>query len=219
MFPAFLPSSLLRRVVDPAFGPRPADGHSHSTDSVFRKENAAQEFFRKVRASRTKTAGMGAAGILVSNKKLRSSVFEPAKIPRKPKRAARRIISRSPTPGAWVMSISRIFNRLALAASLALALFVTAFGQVALAQSAATFRDIHVDVQPLRANAGDPTATWVQEDLPGQLAQALAGRITRERRSAHRQDRLSHAGPADRRDAARQRDFGQYSGRCSDQRS
>jgi len=46
-------------VVDPAFGPRPADGHSHSTDSVFRKENSAQEFFRKVRASRTKTARHG----------------------------------------------------------------------------------------------------------------------------------------------------------------
>jgi hypothetical protein len=52
MFPAFLPSSLLRRLVDPAFGPRPADGHS--TDSVSRKENAAQEFFRKARTSRAK---------------------------------------------------------------------------------------------------------------------------------------------------------------------
>jgi hypothetical protein len=75
------------------------------------------------------------------------------------------------------MSTSRIFNRLALAASLALAVFVSAFGQGALAQSASTFSGIHVDVQPLRANAGDPTATWVQQDLPGQLAQALAGRI------------------------------------------
>jgi len=75
------------------------------------------------------------------------------------------------------MSTSRIFDRLVLAASLALALFVSAFAQGALAQSAPTFRDIHVDVQPLRANAGDPTATWVQEDLPGQLARALAGRM------------------------------------------
>jgi hypothetical protein len=75
------------------------------------------------------------------------------------------------------MSTSRIFNRLALAASLALALLVSAFGQGALAQSAPTFRDIHVDVQPLRANAGDPTAAWVQEDLPRDLAQALAGRM------------------------------------------
>jgi hypothetical protein len=76
------------------------------------------------------------------------------------------------------MSTSRIFNRLALAASLALALFITAFGQGALAQSAATFRDIHVDVQPLRANAGDPTAAWVEQELPDQLAKAMAGRMT-----------------------------------------
>ncbi len=78
------------------------------------------------------------------------------------------------------MSIHRIFDRVALAASLALALSVAAFSQGALAQSAATFRDVHVDVQPLRANAGDPTATWVQEDLTSQLAQALAGRIARD---------------------------------------
>ena len=75
------------------------------------------------------------------------------------------------------MSIHRNFNRAALAASLALALSVAAFSQGALAQSAPTFRDVHVDVQPLRANAGDPTATWVQEDLPRDLAQALAGRM------------------------------------------
>jgi hypothetical protein len=122
---------------------------------------------------------MGAAGILVSNKKLRSSVFEAAKIPRKPKRAARRIISRTPTPGGWVMAISRMFNRLTLAASLALALLVSAFGQGALADSTETFGAVHVDVQPLRANAGDPTATWVEQDLTGQLAQALSGRIAR----------------------------------------
>jgi hypothetical protein len=77
------------------------------------------------------------------------------------------------------MSIHRIFNRLALAAPLALALSLAAFGQGALAQSAPTFRDVHVDVQTLRANAGDPTATWVQEDLPRDLAQALAGRMSR----------------------------------------
>ncbi|HEX9168972.1 MAG TPA: hypothetical protein VF886_08605, partial [Roseiarcus sp.] len=63
---------------------------------------------------------------------------------------------------------------------LALALSVAAFSQGALAQSAPTFRDVHVDVQPLRANAGDPTATWVQEDLPRDLAQALAGRMARD---------------------------------------
>jgi hypothetical protein len=35
---------------------------------------------------------------------------------------------------------------------------------------------IYVDVAPLRANAGDPTATWVAQYFPGQLAQNLAGR-------------------------------------------
>ena len=39
-------------------------------------------------------------------------------------------------------------------------------------------RDFRVDVAPLRANAGDPTALWVQQGLPDQLAQALAGRMT-----------------------------------------
>jgi hypothetical protein len=78
------------------------------------------------------------------------------------------------------MSISRILDRAAVAVLLALTLAVMAFSQGAFAQSAPTFREIHVDVQPLRANAGDPTATWVQEELPGQLAQALSGRMARD---------------------------------------
>ena len=78
------------------------------------------------------------------------------------------------------MSIHRIFNRLALAASLALALSVSALSRAALADSMPTFRDVRVDVQPLRANAGDPTARWVEQDLSGQLAQALSGRMARD---------------------------------------
>jgi hypothetical protein len=78
------------------------------------------------------------------------------------------------------MSISRILDRAAVAVLLALILAVMAFSQGAFAQSAPTFREIRVDVQPLRANAGDPTATWVQEELPGQLAQALSGRMARD---------------------------------------
>jgi hypothetical protein len=35
-----------------------------------------------------------------------------------------------------------------------------------------------VDVSPLRANAGDPTAAWVEQELPDQLAKAMAGRMT-----------------------------------------
>jgi len=78
------------------------------------------------------------------------------------------------------MSIGCIFRRAGVLVSLALALSLTAFGQGSFAQSALTFRDVHVDVQPLRANAGDPTATWVEEDLHAQLAQALAGRMSRD---------------------------------------
>jgi hypothetical protein len=78
------------------------------------------------------------------------------------------------------MSISRYFVCVALLWLPALTLSAGFVSDSALAESAPTFRDIHVDVQPLRANAGDPTATWVQEDLPGQLAQALAGRMSRD---------------------------------------
>jgi hypothetical protein len=41
------------------------------------------------------------------------------------------------------------------------------------AQAPVRFRSIQVDVGPLRASAGDPTAAWVEQALPGQLAQAL----------------------------------------------
>jgi hypothetical protein len=51
--------------------------------------------------------------------------------------------------------------------------------QSAPAQPGLTFRDVRVDVSPLRANAGDPTAAWVQQELPAELAQALAGRSAR----------------------------------------
>ena len=57
------------------------------------------------------------------------------------------------------------------------------FGAVALACASApvgafaltrAVSGIKVDVGPLRANAGDPTAAWVARALPGALAQALA---------------------------------------------
>ena len=51
-------------------------------------------------------------------------------------------------------------------------------GQAALAQSGQGVGAIRVDVEPLRANAGDPTAAWVERELPRRLAQALAGRMT-----------------------------------------
>ncbi len=74
--------------------------------------------------------------------------------------------------------MSTLTRRAAIAAFGALALRAVA-GQRALAQPGLAFRDIRVDVAPLRANAGDPTAAWVQRELPVQLAQALAGRMSR----------------------------------------
>ena len=75
--------------------------------------------------------------------------------------------------------MSALTRRAAIAAFGALALLPTIAGQRALAQPGLTFRDIRVDVAPLRANGGDPTAAWVQRELPVQLAQALAGRMSR----------------------------------------
>jgi hypothetical protein len=66
------------------------------------------------------------------------------------------------------MSTRAVTRRAALSALGALA-----FAPVALAQPAVRFRSIQVDVGPLRANSGDPTAAWVEEALPGQLAQAF----------------------------------------------
>ncbi len=69
--------------------------------------------------------------------------------------------------------------RAAVAAFGAVALVPAVAGRRALAQSGLAFRDIRVDVAPLRASAGDPTAAWVQRELPVQLARALAGRMSR----------------------------------------
>jgi hypothetical protein len=44
----------------------------------------------------------------------------------------------------------------------------------ALAQPGLRIRAIKVDVSPIRASMGDPTAAWVQQALPGALAQSLA---------------------------------------------
>jgi hypothetical protein len=40
--------------------------------------------------------------------------------------------------------------------------------------SSVRIRAIKVDVSPIRASMGDPTAAWVEEALPGALAQSLA---------------------------------------------
>jgi hypothetical protein len=75
------------------------------------------------------------------------------------------------------MSTSRPARRVAFAAAGAMILATAAASPGALARARVSPPGIHVDVEPLRANAGDPTATWVAEYLPGQLAQDLAGRM------------------------------------------
>jgi len=60
--------------------------------------------------------------------------------------------------------------------SIVFSLLAAAACQDAVAQSRPPNRNIQVDVAPLRANAGEPTASWVQQALSGELARALAGR-------------------------------------------
>jgi hypothetical protein len=93
-------------------------------------------------------------------------------------------------------------RRAAIATFGVVALSAAIGGRAALAQSGQAVRNIRVDVAPLRANAGDPTATWVEQELPGRPADA-------EGRHADGQDRLSdigaeHRGHYPRRLVARQ---------------
>ena len=64
------------------------------------------------------------------------------------------------------------WDRRAAIATGAFAFVAAIAGKTALAQSG-----LAVDVAPLRANAGDPTA-WVEQELPRPLAEALSGRRT-----------------------------------------
>ena len=69
-------------------------------------------------------------------------------------------------------------HTLGLMRGAAIALLTATACQTVLAQSSLPVRNFRVDVAPLRANVGDPAASWVQQRLPEQLAQALAGRLT-----------------------------------------
>jgi hypothetical protein len=72
------------------------------------------------------------------------------------------------------MSAFPLTRRAALASLAALLLPAMAETPAALAQPGLRIRAIKVDVSPIRASMGDPTATWVEEALPGALAQSLA---------------------------------------------
>ena len=101
----------------------------------------------------------------------------------------------------FVMTTRALTRRAALSAVAGLAFAPVA----ALAQPSVRFRSIQVDVGPLRANSGDPTAAWVEEALPGLLAQAFAPYFApgdRRRRRPHRADRLSLSRPEQRRNRA-----------------
>jgi len=72
------------------------------------------------------------------------------------------------------MSAFPLTRRSAIAALGALVLPAMAQMSGALAQPGLRIRAIKVDVSPIRASMGDPTAAWVEEALPGALAQSLA---------------------------------------------
>jgi hypothetical protein len=72
------------------------------------------------------------------------------------------------------MSAFPLTRRAALSALGAFALSSLARTPVVLAQPGLRIRAIKVDVSPIRASMGDPTAAWVEEALPGALAQSLA---------------------------------------------
>jgi len=74
------------------------------------------------------------------------------------------------------MSTSTLNRRAAIAALGALALAAVTASHGALARSTLPRPGIRVDVAPLAANAGEPTAGWVAQYLPGQIAQNLARR-------------------------------------------
>ena len=75
------------------------------------------------------------------------------------------------------MPASKLTRRAASGVLVAATLAAMPASRVALARARVSRPGIRVDVGPLRANAGDPTATWVAEYLPGQLAEALASRM------------------------------------------
>ena len=72
------------------------------------------------------------------------------------------------------MSAFPLTRRTALAALAAFALPALAQTPAARARPGLRIRAIKVDVSPIRASMGDPTAAWVAEALPGALAQSLA---------------------------------------------
>jgi hypothetical protein len=72
------------------------------------------------------------------------------------------------------MSITAVTRRVALFSLGAFALAPPGLVRPGRAQPAIRFREIRVDVSRLRASAGDPTADWVEQELPRDLTKVLA---------------------------------------------
>jgi hypothetical protein len=72
------------------------------------------------------------------------------------------------------MAICAVSRRAALLSLGAFAALSLGAVRRAAAQTAVRFHDIRVDVWRLRGSAGDQTADWVEDDLPRDLAKALA---------------------------------------------
>ena len=76
------------------------------------------------------------------------------------------------------MSTLETIRRVAIATCSAFPLLAAVAWQTAVAGSRFPIRNVQVDVAPLRVSVGDPTASWVQQELPDQLNRALADRMT-----------------------------------------
>jgi hypothetical protein len=72
------------------------------------------------------------------------------------------------------MSITAVTRRAALFSLGAFAVTPPGLVRLARAQAAIRFREVRVDVSRLRASAGDPTADWVEQELPRDLTKVLA---------------------------------------------
>ena len=82
------------------------------------------------------------------------------------------------------MSICAVTRRAALSSLGAFAIIPPGFVTPARAQPAIRFREVRVDVRRLRASAGDPTADWVEQELPRDLTKVLAPYMAPERNGA-----------------------------------
>ncbi len=81
------------------------------------------------------------------------------------------------------MSAGAVTRRAAVVGLPAFALLSAIVARGAQGQPTVRFRDIQVDVSPLRASAGDPTADWVEQALPQDLMRAMSAYLAPAQRN------------------------------------